>query len=299
MKPPTTSPPRPPTIAPAPAATRPASSTRIQMSTEAPPPRGLRVVLNAVEGWGKTSCAAFATSPAILMAEGETGYETLLQHGRAPNVPRDKIANWESLLTYLHELASGCPFDLLALDALGGIERLCHALVCEREFKNEWGEKGFSGFRRGFDVAVSEWLKMLQALDAIADGGTHILLLGHVLVRSFKNPLGPDYDRFTGDTDPKTTAAATGRWADAVLFGTFRTIVDTGALGGKPKRGKGIGGQDRVLYTQHHDAYDAKNRLGMPPEIEIANDPAALWSTIIGAIGTHPVSNEEKSDATS
>lgn len=292
----TTSPPRPPSTTPARTARTPKTSANggtVEMRTDGAAPRGLRIVLNAVEGWGKTSLAAYGPEPAILMAHGETGYETLLAHDRVPRVPRATVASWEGLLAFVREQNGECPYQLLALDAMGGMERLCHAHVCTRDFKGDWGEKGFMGYQRGYEVAVADWLQLLQALDALATEGMHVLLLGHVQVRPFKNPLGDDYDRFVGDLHPKT-AAPTFRWADAVLFGTFRTILDDSHGKARPK---GIGGQDRVLFTEHHDAYDAKNRLGMPAEIKVPNDPTRLWQTITDAIGTHPVSKETQSNA--
>ena len=61
-----------------------------------------------------------------------------------------------------------------------------------------------------------------------------------------------------------------------MLFGKFVTITE------KSKTGviKGIGGTDRILYTERRDAFDAKNRYGMPAEIDIPNDPAKTWETI-------------------
>lgn len=109
-----------------------------------------------------------------------------------------------------------------------------------------------------------------------------VLLLGHVKVKTFKNPMGEDFDRFIVDTHEKTWAA-THKWLDAVLFGNFVSVVDKDRPAAK--KGKGIGGQDRVIYTQHHDAYDAKNRFGMPVEIDVPNDPSAAWTTLYSHIG--------------
>ncbi|HUW30151.1 MAG TPA: hypothetical protein VM223_00910, partial [Planctomycetota bacterium] len=53
-----------------------------------------RIVLNAVEGWGKTSTAAFSPKPAILMAAGETGYQTLLGAGLVPEVDTAFANSW-------------------------------------------------------------------------------------------------------------------------------------------------------------------------------------------------------------
>ncbi|HUW30150.1 MAG TPA: AAA family ATPase [Planctomycetota bacterium] len=184
-------------------------------------------------------------------------------------------------MDFLDQLAlvSSPTHQVLAFDALGGIERLCHERVCERDFNGDWGEKGFTSYQKGYDVAVTDWLQLLQRLDRIRSQGITILMLGHVQVRPFRNPLGEDYDRYVSDVHHKTWGV-THKWADAVLFGTFRTIV----VAKKGERAKGIGGADRVLYCERRDAYDAKNRYGMPAELDIPGDPSQTWPTIWSAI---------------
>ena len=217
------------------------------------------------------------------MARGETGYSTLLGARLVPNVPRAVIAAWDELLAQIDSLiASSEGIETLALDALGGFERLCHEHVCRRDFNGDWGERGFSSYQKGFDVSVAEWLLLLQRLDAIrAKHGLAIILLSHARIKTVKNPLGPDYDRFVADVHDKTWSV-TAKWADAVLFGNFPPVVQTDRAGAK--KGKGIGGSARVLFTEHTDAYDAKNRYGMESEIAMPNDPAASWSTLESAM---------------
>lgn len=279
----TPAPPAPPKMPPPPRngsvaapTTKAVAPTLGRLTGTALPPR---IVLNGVEGFGKTTFAAHAPAPAILMARGETGYKTLLDAGRAPDVDATTIQDWDGLLALLDSLAAGesIPYQTLALDAGGGFERLMHERVCARDFGGDWGERGFASFQKGYDLAVTDWLGMLQRLDKIHARGVCIVILSHCKVRGFKNPMGSDYERYASDLHEKTWAA-THKWADAVLFGTFLTIVDK--VNAKSDKGKGIGGAIRMVYTERRDAYDAKNRYGMPPEIELPADPAAMWSTI-------------------
>lgn len=101
-----------------------------------------------------------------------------------------------------------------------------------------------------------------------------IIMLGHTQVKPYKNPMGEDFDRYVADVHHKTWGV-THKWADAVLFGTFLTITEK-----KNNKVKGIGGTERVLYTERRDAYDAKNRYNMPEEIEIPDDSSKSWETI-------------------
>ena len=240
-----------------------------------------RIVVNGVEGWGKTSLAAYAPEPAILMARDETGYLTLLGAGTVPNVDAGAIDAWPELLALLDELAGRdeLPYKTLALDAMGGFERLCHEHVCRRDFNNDWGERGFASYQKGYDVALSDWLGLLQRLDKINQRGLMILILAHCQIRPFKNPLGEDYDRFVANVHHKTWST-THKWVDAVFFANFIPVIDEK----KGSRPKGIGGNDRIIFTQHHDAYDAKNRYGMRAELDIPAKPAEMWPTLWAAI---------------
>jgi hypothetical protein len=235
-----------------------------------------RIVLNAVEGWGKTSCAAHTPKPYLLMANGETGYDTLLGVGLVPAIPAETIDSWKDLMSLCDDMiaATDLPFKTLALDAAGGFEQMCHEFICQRDFKNDWGEKGFASYQKGYDVSVPEWKGFLDRLDKIRAKGVMIIFLGHAKISPFKNPMGEDFDRYVPDMHHKTWGI-THKWADAILFGQFVTVTEK-----KAGRTKGIGGTERVLYTERRDAFDAKNRFGMPPEIDIPDDPSKSWTTI-------------------
>lgn len=269
----TPAPPRAPMTAPA---ARPsiAIPTFGKVSSKPLPPR---VILNGVEGWGKTSLAVQAPGAAIIMARGETGYSTLVGAGRVPSIPALTVESWEALLGVLDQLiASPGEVRALVLDALGGFERLCHEHVCQRDFGGVWTDKGFGSFAKGYDIAVTDWLGLLTRLDRIHQSGVAIWILSHVQVKNFKNPLGSDFDRYESACHAKTWGV-THKWADAVLFATFRTITDT--MKGEQRK-KGIGGTDRVIYAERRDAWDAKNRYGMPDEIDIPGSPEQAYAII-------------------
>lgn len=240
-----------------------------------------RMVFTAVEGFGKTTLAANAPSPAILMARGETGYRTLLGHGLAPAVPAVELDSWQHTLDTVGDLiADAQGIKTLCFDALSGFERQCSAYVCNRDFNGDFGEKGFSSFQRGYGISATEWLKLLVALDTLRlKQGVNILILSHIQISPFKNPDAADFDRFVPDIHHKLWSP-TFKWADAVLFGRYLTVIDKEQKG----KGKGIGGTDRVVYTQRRDAFDAKNRFGLPEAIDLSNDPREMYSTIFAGI---------------
>lgn len=225
---------------------------------------------------------AYAYKPVILMSQGETGYETLLGAGLVPPVPSGTVATWENLIATIDSLISMEKLDYktLVLDAMGGYERMCHEYVCQRDFAGQWGDKGFGSYQKGYDLSINEWLRLLNKLDQLRGKGIMILLLAHSKIITFKNPLGPDYDMYTADVQAKTTGA-TNKWASAVLFGDFVPIIDKVRDTGQVIRGKAIGTEaQRIIYTEHSDARDAKNQYGLPAEIEIPNEPEKAWATL-------------------
>lgn len=279
--------------------TRPnnSSSKATQPQVEAPalgmiepkfqPPR---IIVNAVEGWGKTSLGAHAPKAAILMGKGETGYETLLGTGLVPQIPAARIETWAGFLALLDSLAEECPHKTLVLDAMASFEQLCHEHVCIRDFDGDWGEKGFSSYQKGYCMSANEWIGMLAKLDRISGKhGVMVILLSHSAIRSFQNPTGPDFSQYAANVHVKTWGP-TVKWADAVLFGNFLTITDKGK--GERKH-RGIGGTDRIVYTERCDAWEAKNRYGMAPEIDIPNDPAESFKTVWAQI-TNRLNKAEK-----
>ena len=240
-----------------------------------------RICLLAVEGWGKTTFGAYSRNPVVVMSPGETGLLTRHQSGLVPDVRATQPATWSETLAVLSALKD-TDHQTVVIDALGGFERLCHEFVCARDFGGVWGEKGFTGFMRGYDVSLADWAQFQVALDALRATGKAIILLAHAQVKPHRNPMGPDYDRYVADVHHKTWSL-TGKWGDAVLFGQYRTqIVDQDRTG----RAKAIAGDTRILYTEGRDAFTAKSRYDMPAAIELdASVPAAdmfdyIWQYI-------------------
>lgn len=237
--------------------------------------------MNGVEGVGKTTIGAYAPKPAILMAGSETGYRTLFNYDRAPKCPCMQLESWTDTLTTLQDLEgeAGAPFETIVLDAFGGFERQCHWHVCQGKYGGDWGEKGFEAYQRGYKESVGEWEKLLASCNRIRTRhNAMILLLSHTTVRLFNNPNGSDFSRYEPDVDRRTWSR-THRWSDAVFFLTFHTYTEED----KGKH-KGKGGTERILYTERRDPWDAKNRFGMKPDIDMPNDPKLMWSTIETAI---------------
>lgn len=242
---------------------------------------GKKIVIYAVEKFGKTTLGCTAPESAIVMVDGETGYLTLHDADLVPSIPAVEARGWEDLLGVLRMVrdASQCDYKYLVIDALTGAERLCHQFVCKRDYGNDFSRKGFMSYNEGFQVALNDWNSMLAGLDQITQKGINVILLGHSIIKTHQNPTGQDFDRYICDIHAKTWSA-TKKWADAILFGNFQSIVKSDKPMDITGKGKGIGGYKRMLFCSHRDAWDAGNRFSLPDEIEICNDPLNAWNSI-------------------
>jgi hypothetical protein len=95
-------------------------------------------------------------------------------------------------------------------------------------------------------------------------------------------PDGAAFDRYQPDVHHKVLAA-TSRWADAILFGKFHSMVETAKSTGNiaKDKGKGVGGTTRVIYTQSRDAMVAGCRYrGTPSEFSLPDESSAMWRVV-------------------
>lgn len=247
---------------------------------------GVRVTLVAVNGWGKTTIGAFGENPVVVMSPDEQGYLTLQSRGLVPTVPIMQVRSWPELLASVSGLAKDPQGrKTVVVDALAGMESLCAKHVCETQYKGDWGEKGFMAFYRGPAQVAREWPALLLRLTACARAGLDVIVLGHAKVQTFKNPDGPDYDRYECACGTSDLWGRTRDWAEAVLFGNFKPIVETARQEDNIAKAKGKAiGQKRIMRCQFSAAADAKNQYGLGAEYEMPNTAeacaAAFWNLI-------------------
>ena len=242
-----------------------------------------RLVLYGTEGIGKTSLGVAAPKPVFMMTRGETGLLTLLDSGRIPPTHHfPEIHTWIEMLGAVEALTDQLhDYRTLVIDTLNGAERLCHEHVCRRDYGGRWGRDGFTSFMQGYDVALADWREFLDRLDRLrAAKRMGIIALAHSRIATFKNPEGADFDRFVPDLHPKTWALS-HKWADAVLFIHYETYVDADRA---DLRGKARGGSRRRIFTQRAAAFDAKNRHGLPAEIDGGRNAAEAWLNLATAM---------------
>ena len=93
-----------------------------------------------------------------------------------------------------------------------------------------------------------------------------IILIAHAIVRTFKNPVGDDYDRYESNLHSGQSTniwAKTKEWSDIVLFANYEIKIRK--ENPKATKGKGVliaGEGGRVCHAAPSASWDAKVRAG-------------------------------------
>lgn len=253
-----------------------------------------KVIIYGPEGIGKTTFASHFPSPLFIDTEGSTKD---LDVRRLPNP-----SSWTMLMQeveYVRQNPHLC--GTLIIDTADWAEDLAIKHIIETKLVNKQGEaaKGIEdfGYGKGYTYLMEEYGRLLNLLSLIIEQGVNIVLTAHAAMRKFEQPdeLG-SYDRWELKLEKKV-APIVKEWADMVLFANYKTLVinvdNQGAAKGK---NKAQGGQ-RVMYTSHHPAWDAKNRKGLPEELPFEFD--AIKHVIPGAVNhaAAPISEAERLEA--
>lgn len=199
-----------------------------------------------------------------------------------PRAYAELVAAVDDLTTSPHD------FKTLVLDTADRIEKLIWGHLLERDNGRGNSKDGKIesiedyGYGKGYTKAVDEWIALLAKLDRLRTAkGMEIILVAHATVKSFKNPLGPDYDRFQPAINEKAAGCIKG-WADVTGFVCHD---DEGAKeigAGKFARAKGFSTGRHLVKFAHSAAFDAKSRLNLPDEVEV--DIADPWAPLAAAV---------------
>ena len=154
----------------------------------------------------------------------------------------------------------------VVIDTMDALERIIWNKVCvDQSVKNIED----IGYGKGYMFAMTYWTQLQQMLDACRGRGMAICLLCHTEIKPFNSPIVDSYDRYQPNLHKKASALFTG-WADIIGFANWKTMVRTEDVGFNKRINKGVGTGERVLNLVERPAWVAKNRYGMPDEIEFS-----------------------------
>ena len=213
-----------------------------------------KVVIYGPEGIGKSTFAAQFPDPLFIDTEGST---------KNMDVARmDKPTSWTMLknqIAYIKANPAVC--KTLVIDTIDWAEQLCLSDICAA-----YGKKGIEdfGYGNGYVYEKEEFGRFLNSLEELIDRGVNVVLTAHAQLRKFSQPdeFG-EYDRWELKLGKKTGSQISPlvkEWADMLLFANYKTVaVQADKEGNKFK----AQGGERVMYTEHHPCWDAKNRHGL------------------------------------
>lgn len=229
--------------------------------------RPVRVLLYGTEKVGKSTWAAHAPDPVFLCAEDGTANLDVARMPE-PKTFGDVVDSIAELTTEPHD------FRTLVIDTVDWLEPLIFAKVLEDAGKTGQGIESI-GYGKGYNAAVDQWRLFLSRLDDLrAARKMHIVLLGHAWVKTFNNPQGDNFDKFTLKMNDKA-AGVIKEWVDAVLFTNYEVLTHKAD---KLSKAKGVGDGARIVHTQKRDAFDAGNRYNLPETIPLAWDE--FWNGV-------------------
>jgi AAA domain len=264
--------PRPVTAAKASTPTRPSRIGAVKVGQLR---SSLRHLFYGPEGVGKSSLAADAPKPLFLDVEGGADNIDVARYvfrdeegGHVPRSYADVISAIEDLIAN-----PGHGYETLVIDTIDALEALVHRHVCDVGGKTSIEEFGFG---KGYQVALDEFRVFLRLLDSLRAKGVQVVMLGHSIVKTFKNPEGEDFDRYQLRVHDKA-GGLIKEWCDVVGFVRF----DGGAAklkgdASQAKRARGWATGKRIVHLSREAAWDAKTRLSIPAEIEL--DVAHPWA---------------------
>ena len=208
----------------------------------------MKVVLYGDEGIGKTTFVSHFPNPIFIDTEGSTGF---IDAKKLPDPD-----NWAMLLEEIAFMAQNPQGKTLVIDTADWAEELAKQHLMA---KHKWQAIDQTDYGTRYVALSNEIIRLLRGLEMVKNAGMNVVLTAHAVQKKFELPdqVG-SFDRYVLKLE-KRDAALIKEWCDMLLFANYKTTVVASGSGSK----KATGGQ-RVMYTTHMPAWDAKNRIGLP-----------------------------------
>jgi len=219
-----------------------------------------RIVAYGTEGVGKTTLAA--QFPGALILDTEGGSKRL-------NVARIHCPDFMALVAAMNDLVRDAEgFETIVIDTIDSAERSLIDRVAA-----DAGKKSIEdfGFGKGYVAVAERTSRFLALADQLIARGLNVAFIAHAAVKRVSPPDQSDgFDRYELKL-VRQTAPLFKEWADLLLFCTYKMRLIEGGDGRK----KGLGGRERIMFSERSAAYDAKNRYGLPAEMPMAAESLA------------------------
>lgn len=240
------------------------------------------LLLYGPDGIGKSTFGAGAPNPIFLGPEKGT---MNLDVARFPSPNK-----WDDVIQAVDELgSSNHEFKTLVVDTLDWLEPLVYEKVCTDYGVNSI-EKAAGGYGKGYREAFNTMVDFRERLSFIRETKKmNVILLAHSKVTTFEDPATEQgYNRYELKLQDSANVSMRSMWreyVDSVLFCNFETFSK-----GEGKSARGVSTRDRKMWTEREPAFDAKNRFGLPFEMNLD------WTEYHNAVNSIGVSEGEHPD---
>jgi len=216
-----------------------------------------RILLLGTAKVGKTTFACGSNKPVLIPIRGEEGADDM-DIAKFPTVDTylELLESLKTLATSEHD------FKTVIIDSASTLEPLVWDYTVANATATKAGppksiEDVGGGFMKGYIDALKPWRKIMDGLDNLrANKGMASIIIGHVKVKQFNDPMSEPYDQFMWNVHDKAAAIFT-QWADCILFAKEQNFVKVAGDGSKNKAtGAGV----RKLYTQTRPAHPGGGR---------------------------------------
>jgi hypothetical protein len=264
--------PRPVNGAPKPAT--PTAKSRIGAIKRGQLRSALRYMFYGPEGVGKSSLLSDVDD--LLLADIEGGSDNIdvprymFRDEEGGHVPR----SYSEVLSMIEDLNTntGHGFKALGFDTADALEALMHRYICEQHGKGSIEEFGFG---KGYQVALDEMRRFLRCSIAAREGHRD-RVVGHSIVKTFKNPEGEDYDRYQLRVHDKLGGLSRSGATSSASSASTAARPSSRAMSRRPSARAAGPPASAIVHLARDAAWDAKSRLSLPAEIEL--DVAHPWA---------------------
>jgi hypothetical protein len=232
-------------------------------------PGPARNIIYGPPGVGKTTCSSLAFKPIGIGTEDGWGFSDV-DHFPKPNSYADISEQLKTLMVEEHG------YRTLIVDSLDGVEKLIERAICEKH-----GHQFMSDFPfyRGNVEAVGWIENLLHDLDDLRRlKNMQLIVISHAARVTVEDPTLGAYDRMEPNLYKKSVPLFVA-WADNVGYMDFQRIADSKKTRDSKKtvptaKTTGV----RIMKFVDNGSFIAKNRRGLPSEIEIEADKG--WSVV-------------------
>lgn len=222
--------------------------------------RAVKTVIYGPEGIGKSTLASQFPNPLFLDMEGGTAQLDVRRI--------EKPKTWTELIGIVNEVAKTPEIcGTLVLDTADWTEGMLINHICKTY--NQKSIESF-GYGKGYTYLGEEWQKLMDAFTRVIEAGMNVTVIAHAKQRKIELPdQSGSFDHWEMKLS-RQVAPLLKEWSDLLLFLNYKTyVVTTDTNTRKAQGGK------RVMYTSHNPVWDAKNRHGLPEEVEMSFKPIA------------------------